>query len=245
MNWWRRVRNPLGASFTLAPEDYFVWPKDKPEVANTYIGYSLEKTCLKTPYIPWDQRPRQIYVLAKWLKIFLYPKYVLTDPNKNYWNHLTDTFYLDLSKSLNVSFHGQFTTFEAPPNVTQPPPGISQLARMSRPDFQKTIASSRVMMGIGSPLLSPSPWEALCLGVPFINPIYSWNKQDPDDRQKWAAQHDALVQYGIDEPYVYHVKIGDRAGLERAIRKAVETPIERYVPPKYQANTVKILIMKS
>lgn len=101
---------------------------------------------------------------------------------------------------------------------------------MERLAFQEVVASSRVLLGIGLPGLSPTPYEALCLGVPFINPVEQWDKRDPEDRSKWKAQHDGLLYAGVDEPYVYHVKVGDREGFERAIVKAMETPITRYVP---------------
>lgn len=99
---------------------------------------------------------------------------------------------------------------------------------MARPAFQKVVASSRVLLGIGSPGLSPTPYEALCLGVPFINPVKTWDKKDPENKSKWKAQHDGLLYAGVDEPYVYHVKVGDRQGFERAIVKAMETPIQRF-----------------
>ena len=38
-------------------------------------------------------------------------------------------------------------------------------------DFMMEVAKSKVMLGIGSPWWSPSPYYALCLGVPFINPV--------------------------------------------------------------------------
>ena len=38
-------------------------------------------------------------------------------------------------------------------------------------DFMMEVAKSKVMLGIGSPRWSPSPYYALCLGVPFINPV--------------------------------------------------------------------------
>ncbi|KAG9048199.1 hypothetical protein FS837_000545 [Tulasnella sp. UAMH 9824] len=51
----------------------------------------------------------------------------------------------------------------------------------------------------------------------------------------WTGQQDGLIYQGLDEPYVYHVEIGDREGLKAALRKAMSTPIERYIAPHMTA----------
>lgn len=229
--WWPGASPPLGGPFTFAPEDYSFFPLMAGNGQNnTYIGYSLEKTCLQTPYHPFADRPRQIYVLAKKLHYFLQHDYILPAPSGNVSEQLTDSFYAEFSEEANVTFVGQFKQGEAPEG-SGAPPGIAQVPRMKRPEFQSMIARSRVLMGIGAPGLSPSPWEALCLGVPFIHPIKSWDRDHPEDRRKWQGQHNAMIYYGLDEPYVYHVKIGDREALKRAIRTALSTPIDRCVDP--------------
>lgn len=108
-----------------------------------------------------------------------------------------------------------------------PPEGILELPHLNRTEFQKTLANSRVVVGLGEPALSPTPWEALCLGVPFINPVSGWDPNDPEDRARWGVQQEGLTRHGLDEPYVYHVKCGDQEGFEKAVRKAMDTPIER------------------
>lgn len=65
--------------------------------------------------------------------------------------------------------------------------------------------------------------------MPFIHPIIHWDPKNPDNKNEWRGQHDALIHYGLDEPYVYHVKVGDRVALEKAIKKAMQTPIPRFV----------------
>lgn len=217
--------HPLGAPFTLSPENYGYWKADRSGAENQYLGYSLEPSCLKTPYVPFGQRPRQAYVFAKFLQYFLRDDYILRSPS----GHIISNFFERLAKVGGITFLGHFKRSPAniePPD-SQPPPGIIQHPKLDRPAFQKLVSNSRVLMGVGFPLLSPTPWEALCLGVPVINPIRSWDKDDPDNREKWEAQQDGLLTYGLDEPFVYHVKLGDEVGLERAIRKAMETPIER------------------
>ncbi|KIO19857.1 hypothetical protein M407DRAFT_143379 [Tulasnella calospora MUT 4182] len=98
------------------------------------------------------------------------------------------------------------------------------------------IANSRVMIGLGNPFLSPTPYEALCLGIPFINPFRRLDKNDPNNKSGWFGQHDALIHGGLDEPHVYHVEVGDREGFRAALRKAMSTPIERYIPPHMRSS---------
>lgn len=91
---------------------------------------------------------------------------------------------------------------------------------------------------------SPTPYEALCLGVPFINPILDvspplvgyllllthnfltqWDRAQPGNRMKWTAQHGMLKL--MNPPYVYNVFKDDLDGFMEAIEAAVTTPIDR------------------
>ncbi|KAG8921690.1 hypothetical protein FRC01_000116 [Tulasnella sp. 417] len=232
-HWWNSPSEPLGSPFTLSPEPYNRWPNGKNGGKdNFYVGYSLERTCLKTPFTPHAQRPRQAYVLAKSLRYFVMPSYILPDDQGVTENQLNDDFYANLSRTDNITWLGQFKLDEMPKELPpHPPPGITQVERMDRSAFQRLVSQSRVLFGIGRPYLSPSPYEALCLGVSFINPVSGWDQEDLENREKWDAQQGGLLFTGVDEPYVYHVKVGDRDGFARAVRKAMETPIERFIPP--------------
>ncbi|KAG8966487.1 hypothetical protein FRC05_002627 [Tulasnella sp. 425] len=227
-SWWNGPVEPLGGSFTLSPEPYNIWPPMQPwGRENYYVGYTVEPTCLNTPFVPLTQRPRQAYILAKYLRFFMDERYPLSDPMGGVPAQFNDDFYLKFSEEEDVTFvAGEFDLFWAQ-NYTQPPPGITQHPGLQRTEFQKTISQSRVVVGIGNPILSPTPYEALCLGVPFINPIVYWDKNDPSNKNFWEGQHGALIHEGIDEPHVYHVKVGDREGFKAALKKAINTPIDR------------------
>jgi len=43
--------------------------------------------------------------------------------------------------------------------------------KLNSTEWRWEVARSKVMIGMGSPWWSPSPYYALCLGVPFINPV--------------------------------------------------------------------------
>ncbi|KAG8913051.1 hypothetical protein FRC00_003158 [Tulasnella sp. 408] len=232
-NWWSHPAEPLRGPFTLSPEPYELWPPGRDAgKENFYLGYTVEPSCMDTPYAPHGQRPRQAYIFGKYLGYFLLKDYILWDEKGGMKRSVDDDFYLDFSQKENVTFlAGHFTLSQVPEGFTDPPRGIIQHERLSRSEFQKIIANSRVMIGLGNPLLSPTPYEALCLGIPFINPIRRLDKNDLDNKQTWIGQHDALIYGGLDEPYVYHVEAGDREGFRAALRKAMSTPIERYIPP--------------
>lgn len=145
----------------------------------------------------------------------------------------------------HVERNGEDVPFEAlalagylhdgkPPPV--PEPGVTNIGRLPAAEWQETLARSKVLLGIGSPKLSPSPYEALCAGVPFINPILGWAEDDPTDRSKWYTQTNGLRD--IEEPYVYHVAKGDQVGLTEALTKAAANPIDRYIPPRMRPENV-------
>ena len=193
---------------------------------NHFLGYSVEKGCSKTPLIPHKDRPRQVYVLAKLLSYFYHPAYVLFEAGGQQKKPKDLDFYTRSSREHNITFFGQMSRRGATDDMVWPK-GIAQFPSLSKSDFHRFIASSLVTLGVGQPLISPSPYESLCLGVPFINPIATWDKKDPMNRDKWQGQADGLIVYGIDEPYVYHVHQGDIQALNRALVKAINTPIEK------------------
>lgn len=47
--------------------------------------------------------------------------------------------------------------------------GIENFGRLSKIDFYQKLSQSFVFIGVGQPRISPSPWDALCMGVPVSN----------------------------------------------------------------------------
>jgi len=118
------------------------------------------------------------------------------------------------------------------------PAGVANLGGMGPAQFYEAVARSWVLVGMGAPSTSPTPYDALCLGVPFINPILTWDPAYPDDRSKWEAQHEALKHLG--PPHVYNVFKDDEDGLERAVRAALDAPLlDRYILPRMELDTVQ------
>ncbi|KAF4588774.1 hypothetical protein EYR40_010329 [Pleurotus pulmonarius] len=219
-HFWTGAEHPLGNRWTLSPENYPVLAPGNSK-DNFYLGYSIERTCVKKPFIPGDDRPMQAYILAKQLSYFT---------NKNYmWKgvSLVPPFPLDLVAGMRNDTKG-------PSSI---PDGINNLGQLNQQDFYEQLSKSRVLIGIGNPRLSPSPYDALCMGVPFINPIFNWNRDDPLDRNSWETQHDGLKFQ--EPPYVYHVQRDDGEGLWAAVKEAMNHPIPRYIVPDMSMDALK------
>lgn len=180
---------------------------------NTYLGYSIERTCMNIPITPPPERPIQAYVLAKELAYFYGDQFA--------WKNIS---FADPPMNVPPSIVAGLTD-DMKHTALSVPEGVTNLGKLNQTSFYRNLGHSRVLIGIGRPFLSPSPYDALCMGVPFINPIMSWNRQDPEDRGRWQTQHDGLKFE--DPPYVYNVKSGDEEGLWRAVEAAMNNPIER------------------
>ncbi|KAJ7785833.1 hypothetical protein B0H16DRAFT_1488211 [Mycena metata] len=214
--------NPLGSKWTLNPEDH--------GGKNTYLGYSIEGQCSKHAFVPHAQRKRQVYILTRFLKFFL--------PEVTAW---PPRYFDDAANATGISFVMAATDL---PDVPRPGPAdlstsIQNLGgdAMQTESFYDLLSHSIALVGIGKPTLSPTAYDALCLGVPFINPITAWDKQDPQNREHWKTQHDALRT--LSAPYVYHVFRGDREGFVNAIRAAAANPIQSYVLDRMKMASVK------
>ncbi|KAJ6615641.1 hypothetical protein B0H10DRAFT_1915806 [Mycena sp. CBHHK59/15] len=215
LHFWMDPDNPLGARWTLSPEDYGSVPGFAP---NTYLGYSIEAQCAMHPFVPHAQRSPQVYILAKWLHYF--------HPQNRAWG--PDLFDA-AAKSTGVSFlTGSRVAYEPAP-ATSPvdfATSIANIGEIGQERFYDELSKSVALVGLGKPVLSPTPYDALCLGVPFINPIEQWDPKNPTDRSKWITQHGGLKD--LSAPYVYNVFKGDREGFVQAIKDAIANPIQRH-----------------
>jgi hypothetical protein len=170
---------------------------------------------MKIPFIPPEGRLKQVYILAK------YPGYLSGDdyayPNQTFAPPADEPSLVDLKvvAGLRSASDGEV------------PEAIHDLGPLNKEAFYEQLGKSRALIGVGRPNLSPSPYDAMCMWVPFINPIMGFDSNHPEDRTKWSTQHDGLKYQ--NPPYVYHVKKGDNEGFWKAVKEAVEHPIERYV----------------
>jgi alpha-1,3(6)-mannosylglycoprotein beta-1,6-N-acetyl-glucosaminyltransferase len=64
------------------------------------------------------------------------------------------------------------------------PQGIKSLGLQSKHGFEMLVASSKAMIGIGFPEISPSPFNAICAGVPVVMPY-------------WGTRHDGWFKFAM------------------------------------------------
>ncbi|GMK59834.1 hypothetical protein CspeluHIS016_0900510 [Cutaneotrichosporon spelunceum] len=212
--------HPLGPHWVLSPENYDLWYNNN--VNHTYLGYSIEHRCKMFP--TFEHREHRGLILAKTL---------------NYFDKTRNKFYQVIGKARDgvrpVTEDGKEVKFELVTTVGDKgdridDPSMESLGRMDQKAWTGVLARSKLLLGIGHPIVSPSPYYALCMGVPFIQPLEFWDRTNPDDRTRWGTQQMALRM--IQEPYVYHVRQGDEEGLRDAMQRAVDNPIEPYIPPE-------------
>lgn len=118
--------------------------------------------------------------------------------------------FTSIKAELNVSFAGGFVNDEKETLKAVLDAGIINYGPLNKVQFYTQLAESFVLVGVGQPRISPSPWDALCQGVPvslwecvgrqtqltraqFINPILSWDENDPTDRKAWRLQQWHMV----------------------------------------------------
>jgi len=226
---WQNQGHNLGPQWTLNPEPWHL--QDRGTVHNTYLGYSVEPSCTSRPVVPHSERPHQGYVMSKLLRFFLpSPNHAWSPEDYNAASNATELRFVvgaipDPDKSHD------------PVGGIVLPEALTNLGRLPQPQFLDALSHSKVLIAIGEPSTSPTPYEALCLGVPFINPVKSWDPEDPTDRAKWNAQH-ALLKL-LDPPYVYNVFKGDREGFVNAVKAAISTPIDSYILDRMKMEAVE------
>ncbi|KAJ6470927.1 hypothetical protein C8R45DRAFT_836608 [Mycena sanguinolenta] len=212
-HFWGSADNPLGRKWTLSPEPVNSY--------NNYLGYSIEPQCARQTPVPPDARPAQAFVYSKDVKNFQGGEYA--------W---APDFFDAASAAAAVEFIAGVKQ-----DLPDFFPNITNVGFMPQPEFYSTIARSRVVVGVGRPMTSPTAYDALCLGVPFINPILGWDKNRPADKTRWNSQHNTLKD--LDPPYVYNVFKGDKEGFVDAVVQATSTSIESFVLPAMRMSAVE------
>ncbi|KAK1922888.1 hypothetical protein DB88DRAFT_493059 [Papiliotrema laurentii] len=218
LHFWVGQRHPL-PSFTLSPENYTGWYAD---TGNYYLGYHLEHCRHVSAARP---HKRRAFILGKRPDYFSEEKYA--------WPR---NVLEELTAEIGDGF--EFVGGAGKKGVDEMPmKGITNLGSMDKETWNREVAESAVMLGVGNPPLSPSPYDAWCLGVPFINPILRRDAKNPDDVSKWNVQHNALKDFG--PPYVYHVWKEDKEALKQAIQSAISTPFEPFIPDRMKRENVE------
>nr|GAT46478.1 predicted protein [Mycena chlorophos] len=195
---WAGPANPLGAKWSLNPEDFH---RDHSWIPpNTYLGYSVEHGCKSVPYIPHAERPNPstIYIYAKWGSYFFNHPWGM-----DYYRSVAEE--LDGRAHLLMGTHGELPD-DFPVDV------VENMGQMKQQQFYEMLSGASLVIGVGAPTTSPSMYDALCLGVPVINPILQWDESR---------------------------SLGDKEGFMRAVKDALAHPIESYILPHMTMGAVE------
>ncbi|KAF8302539.1 hypothetical protein DL93DRAFT_2090605 [Clavulina sp. PMI_390] len=238
-HFWPNAQHPLGHPWTLSPEDYSPIAQG-PRDTNTFLGYSIEPSCDLQPFVPHEERvPGRVYAMTKRLSYFA------PQPDRAW----PPSFFASAARRVRgVQFTigaANDTKFAAHWHLEIPQMSefggegvMKNLGLLERDAFVREVARSKVLLGVGRPAISPTPYQALCLGVPFINPILDWDPRAPNEPKTWNTQHNGLRE--LKPPYVYNVHKDDEVGFLGAIARALDTPIPRYIPPGKSLSEVAV-----
>lgn len=201
--------NSLGSEWTIAPYSY-------PD--HTWLPMSIEAGCPEQApedthkHLSGQEKRQQAYVFTKNAKNF----YGSLAPGGSVWKEVSDE--LDgLKLVTSVTDADEYPL----------PPGLMTLPSLDSHQFRAEVAASKLMIGIGRPGLSPSPYDALCQGTPVALPVHldepptnEWQRYSIDYTQHYPA-------LTLGEPYVYGYRPDDHQSLINVIRKAIDNPIGR------------------
>lgn len=150
---------PLDTRWVLSPEEY--------GTGHLYIGYSVERTCTLLPVIPPEQRDPVAFVYGK---------------HKGYWQETAFAWSgVDwtrpppgLEEELGLKLPPGFKFIacadeKSTPDPKRPlPEGITNLCStrlLPQPAFTEQLSKARLLVAVGRPWVSPTPYEALCQGL--------------------------------------------------------------------------------
>ncbi|KAJ7763603.1 hypothetical protein DFH07DRAFT_1018342 [Mycena maculata] len=226
---WSFPRHPLGQRWVLAPEPFALAPDPTGTRVsnNTYLGYSIEDDCALTPFVPHAARPARAWVLAKLL-------HYLAPARGGAW----------VKRDFDAATRRTGVQFVLGAGLDQGE-SAADVARLEMPEKhfnhgtlpKREFMSALAQAKADSARSSPTPYNALCFGVPFINPVDKWEPENPTDIADDYSQHPFMGF--LNPPYVYNVRRGDREGFVNAIASAIANPIDSHIPDRMRMAAVQ------
>ncbi|WWC90108.1 uncharacterized protein L201_005041 [Kwoniella dendrophila CBS 6074] len=209
--WWGLTEDgdwsyhPLGQEWIATP-----WPLPG---GHYHLPYTMEDYCLNIPVKPHEERRNAALILAKRSSYFHY--HYVSPPG----------FWTNLSKIPNFELLSTVEVEEGKPI----PEGLVTMGKQTRENYEDLVGSVKALVGMGAPPISPSVYTSLCQATPVVIPYFEQNyRMDGWWLYSSWSQHGPAISLG--EPYAYKYYAGNYTELEHAIRKAMSTPIERYIP---------------
>lgn len=145
-SFWAQPEHPLGAKWTLSPEPYTL----DGFAPNTYLGYSIESSCLAHRFVPHDQRPDQAYIMAKRLAYFLPGPERAWDPE---WYARVTQGMQGAGVDVDVDFvvGASNDPWRDGDLEMALPEGLTNVGQLPQKEFVEMIAQSKVLIGAGHP----------------------------------------------------------------------------------------------
>mmetsp|Transcript_30721 Transcript_30721/g.93898 ORF Transcript_30721/g.93898 Transcript_30721/m.93898 type:complete len:423 (-) Transcript_30721:59-1327(-) len=168
---------------------------------NTFLGYALDDD---TPVAVQTKR-RRVVVWGKDAKHFDGAEAVLRA----------------VAAMPGVEVHATLTT--APPSLRGVP--IRYRGHLSKADWRALLAESKVVLGLGHPLLGPTALDAVAHGCVYVDPSYA-----KDPVKGYWSQHPYLRD-SVGPPYVCAAQRGDPASYVACVDAALrEVDLPPFVP---------------
>lgn len=159
---WGGHTNPLGAGWTLAPENYAKLNPGHPRGESRYVGYSLASICKRQPaYRPYQRKQRGTILGAG--KLYF-------ERERNHFFGLLKDVESKITPALSDSEPFMFLAMAGDKGEKLAEEGLETIGRQVPDVWSEHVARSKVMVGLGRPQNSPGIYQALCYGVPFVNP---------------------------------------------------------------------------
>jgi hypothetical protein len=149
--------------------------------ADTFCRYSVEDDCRRRPPVPLSQRKNQIFILMKQLTYANDARFAW---NRSYFPLASSELGMSFTGAWLVDEHWGWNPEEMGPLadiedrergvvnlISGAGAGANRTALLSPQMWAEEVGMSKAMLGVGNPWWSPSPYHALCAGVPFINPV--------------------------------------------------------------------------
>lgn len=209
------VGHPLGRKWHLT-----FYPQE--EKGFTYLGLTIENYCHKFGVVPPRQRSNKVYILGKDRGYLHPPSPTLYPPTM--WSAITNATGVEFTIGTLQHNLGIQTTDEK----HQLFDGITDIGSQTRSQFIHELQHHRAVIGLGWPVQPSTPLEALCVGTPYINPVWL-GRRSQTDRSKWHSQHPFLAKF--DPPYVYNVQDHRPDDVLDAVKQIMENPLkEAFIP---------------
>eukprot|EP00040_Diaphanoeca_grandis_P001683 m.19179 g.19179 ORF g.19179 m.19179 type:complete len:546 (-) comp12362_c0_seq1:43-1680(-) len=105
---------------------------------------------------------------------------------------------------------------------------------LSPAEYNNLLAKMELFIGLGDPLIGPSPIQALAYGCVYINPKFVPAKIIAGKPSKHAYTSQVPLLEKLGEPHVYTVEISNMADINSAIdRIATTAQVKPYIHPEF------------